>query len=381
MQRHEAFTEWAQARGVEIGKVKPARLPGRGLGLVTTASVKKNQRILFVPEKAMFKPDSALLKQHNLQHASPQAQLAVSVLAACATQVSAIALWEATWPTDTDFEQGMPMRWDGCLQDLLPPSVQQPLQRQQDDYMKDVGSVHTFLRHARVTEQRFRYYWSIVNSRSFHWKPPKGKAGSMVMCPFIDYTNHGPTGTGCNVSQRSNGYEMLANRDYDAGEEVLFTYGAHSNDKLLVHYGFICESPPGLRNKDDDIRLDHLLIPKLDSHVRDKLQDVGFLGAYALLPAENELCFKTQVAVRAALLTSNEWEYFVTNGEDMTEDQTPAVLRFMHPLLVRYHNDATGELTIIEEQIVDGSGPSTQLLLLRSRWRQIQDALEAFLKM
>lgn len=31
------------------------------------------------------------------------------------------------------------------------------------------------------------------------------------------------------------GYELRANRDYESGEEILATYGAHSNDKLLVH--------------------------------------------------------------------------------------------------------------------------------------------------
>ena len=38
-----------------------------------------------------------------------------------------------------------------------------------------------------------------------------------------------------------------------AGEEILATYGAHPNDKLLIHYGFILDSPAGPSN-DDDIR-------------------------------------------------------------------------------------------------------------------------------
>lgn len=86
----------------------------------------------------------------------------------------------------------------------------------------------------QIGHSDFEYYWAIVNSRSFHWKPPGSKPGYMVLCPFIDYLNHGPSGTGVNVNQTSRGYEAWTDRNYQPGEELLLTYGAHSNDKLLV---------------------------------------------------------------------------------------------------------------------------------------------------
>ncbi|KAK3674363.1 hypothetical protein LTR78_005832 [Recurvomyces mirabilis] len=378
---HTAFTTWSRNRGVEICNVAPAKLPGKGLGLVTTKKISKDERLLFVPEKAMFKPDLALLKKAKLSHASPQAQLAYSAMMACQNGNEGLRVWRATWPTDEDFEHSLPMRWPKKLREHLPPSIDQPLRRQEEDYAKDLAAVRASHDSSRYfDEDEFRYCWSIVNSRSFHWKPArKGSAGCMVMCPFIDYLNHGSSGTSCNIVQRPHGYEVLAERDYENGEEVLATYGAHTNDKLLVHYGFVLPSNPNTPNIDDDIRLDHILLPALTETVSSQLQDTGFLGGYALLPASNELCFKTQVAVRAMLLTCNEWEYFVSSGEDLARDETAAVLRFMRPLLVKYRDDARQKLEILGGNDVASGGLENEVGILRTRWKQIVDGLDVFL--
>ena len=123
---------------------------------------------------------------------------------------------------------------------------------------------------------------------------------------------------------------------------------------------------------DDDIRLDHIVLPKLEESVKAQLQDVGFLGAYALLPQPNELCFKTQVAVRAQLLTANEWEYFMTNGEDMSSDQSGAVKAFMVPLMKTYHDECVMHIGSIGED-----SPAADLV--KTRWTQIQRAVDAYI--
>lgn len=225
--KHEAFTRWARERGVTTNAVKAARLPGRGLGLITTIAVEEGVRLLFVPEKAMFKPDTKLLKRSELEQASPQAQLAACLMAQCKTPDSELSIWEATWPTDSDFEHSLPMRWAPAHRELLPPSVAQPLQRQEDDYRKDLVAVQDYLERSGWPVDGFRYYWSIVNSRSFHWKPRRGKS-SMVMCPFIDYMNHGPSGTSCNVLQTPEGYEVTAERDYGKSSKLYLLFSFSS---------------------------------------------------------------------------------------------------------------------------------------------------------
>ncbi|KAK4543363.1 hypothetical protein LTR36_005506 [Oleoguttula mirabilis] len=377
--KHATFTKWAQDRGVETNGVGPARLPGRGLGLVTSHAITKGERMLFVPEKAMFKPNAKFLKAHALERISPHAQLAISLMAVANSDEAPLASWQVTWPNAEDFHQTLPFRWTKVQRNRLPPSVQQPLERQEEDYRKDWNAISNCCTEHDWLESDFLYSWMIVNSRSFHWKPPRGRPGSMVMCPFIDYMNHGPSGTTCNVFQGPQGYEVLADRDYEAGEEVLATYGSHSNDKLLVHYGFVCDSSADTPNIDDDIRLDHVLLPKLSDNIRSQLQDVGFLGAYALLPATNELCFKTQVAVRAVLLTCNEWEYYMSNGEDLSSDYTAAVKEFMRPLLQEYHANAMGHIKWLHSKRPDGHLEAAAGLLM-TRWKQIAEALEAYLE-
>ncbi|KAK5689958.1 hypothetical protein LTR17_026084 [Elasticomyces elasticus] len=360
--KHVVFTAWSKQRGVEIKNVKPAKIPGRGLGLVTTAKIKVGARILFVPEKAMFKPDG------SVPHASPQAQLAASAMKACTAADSNMGIWKETWPVDSDFQHSLPMRWPHELREHFPVSVMQPLLRQEEDYAKDVGAVQDFLAAGNNTAEDFRYYWSIVNSRSFHFKA-KGKIGTMVMCPFIDYINHGPSGTTCDVFQRPNGYEVIADRDYVAGEEILANYGAHNNDKLLVHYGFMIASvanewsdeedagPNDTPNRDDDIRLDHIVLPMLTP--------------------------TTQVAVRAMLLTCNEWEYFVENGEDLAEDQSHAVSHFLlHPF--HEHRDyAARAFRTVEDKSdwEEYSSMKNELEMLRMRWLQIITAIECYMDM
>lgn len=161
------------------------------------------------------------------------------------------------------------------------------------------------------------------------------------------------------------------------GEEILATYGAHPNDKLLVHYGFVNSSEPG-QPTDDDIRLDHIVLPDMPETTREALQDVGFLGGYALLPGTNELCFKTEVAVRAILLTANEWEYFIANGEDLSGDQSGKAREWLIPRMQVYRKTAVSRLEELDELEVR-SGEQEALRLLKVRWRQIRDAVDAFL--
>jgi len=184
------------------------------------------------------------------------------------------------------------------------------------------------------------------------------------------------------------------------GEEVLATYGSHSNDKLLVHYGFVCASPQQHASADDEIRLDHVILPHLSDETKSQLQDVGFLGAYALLPSSYpcnhstkskscatkcrqpwEICFKTQVAVRAVLLTANEWEYFVTNGEDLSGDKSAVVNDWLRPHLQSLKSEALDKIKALGGLLNQDMGRNHALAvsMLMERWTQILVHLGNFL--
>lgn len=135
----------------------------------------------------------------------------------------------------------------------------------------------------------------------------------------------------------------------------------------------MCSHESDGHSVDDDIRLDHIILPKTPENIRTQLQDVGFLGGYALLPASNELCFKTQVAVRAVLQTCNEWEHFLSSGEDLTVDHTQMVDDWVKALLPEYR--ATADEKIAAAEKLENE---TAMSILTLRWRQIVDAIDRF---
>jgi len=213
--KYEVFTKWAEERGVEINGVEARLLPERGFGLVTTKAIPADERILLVPKTAMYTPDAKLIKsQQGLDKASPHAQLAISVMSICKAEQSPFAVWEATWPTYQNFVDTLPLCWTKEDQDLLPPSVTLPLERQRRDWEKDWQAVAAYCQDRGCSKEDYRYYWMIVDSRSFHFNPPHAKTRSMVLCPFIDLINHGPSKTTCQVFQSPEGYQVVADRDY-----------------------------------------------------------------------------------------------------------------------------------------------------------------------
>lgn len=212
--KHLRFLAWARDNEVEVYNAAPQALPGKGLGLVTTKRILSGERILFVPEKTMVKPQSTSLKTLGLEHASSQARLTMTSLMTFAGHEAKKQIWMDTWPTRADFEKCMPLYWHQSLIDCMPRSARNTFQRQASDYNKDWMACKAAAAGIGFDEDSYKYHWMIVNSRSFHWTPPRKQPSYMVLCPFIDYLNHGPTGSGCTVIQRNDGYEVLAQRDY-----------------------------------------------------------------------------------------------------------------------------------------------------------------------
>lgn len=98
-----------------------------------------------------------------------------------------------------------------------------------------------------------------------------------------------------------------------------------------------------------------------------------------------DICFKTQVAVRAELLTANEWEYFVANGEDLSGDKSAAVGKWLAPVLQKYRHRAHGAWADLAGQTkgvdppkvkdVKAGGHGLAIQILTTRWLQHVDAI------
>lgn len=212
---HAAYVEWALARGIEIHGVTPAVLPDRGVGLLAEEKIKKNDVLFFVPEKAMIKPDLAVLRKHKLTKLSSQAQLAAYLTLECRNQSPTYVASRPAWPTPEDFSACM-LAWSSgdeleeVLRKWAPPSVQKPLDRMLSDLKRDIESAKRM--HAPDDEaftRDFLYHWMLVNTRSFHWKPQGVSQGAMIMNPALDYMNHCPNGRGVSPLELSGHVALL----------------------------------------------------------------------------------------------------------------------------------------------------------------------------
>lgn len=305
-------------------------------------------------------------------------------------------LWHDVWPTDSDFRATMPFYYAKELQDLLPRAATLLLNNQRTKLEKDWKDLHPHI--PAIPKDLFTYTWLIVNTRTFYWEypdlpnshprlPKKRKQltadDCYAMCPFMDYFNH--SDVGCDPESDSKGYSVTADREYKAGEEVFVSYGTHTNDFLLVEYGFILDS-----NRNDAIPLDHLLLPLLSNDQAVALKEDGFHGNYTLFTKEPTICHRTQAALRLLLLDNKRYSTFVGGDDDGSKDQG-RINNYLAGILTKYSRqiiDIIEELERLEAKSNEKRGKSGQSkvnkdknilvepehrdVLLR-RWKQIRD--------
>lgn len=305
-------------------------------------------------------------------------------------------LWQDVWPTQTDFQSTMPLYYPKEFQSLLPPSATSLLKAQQTKLEKDWTTLHPHLP-SSISKPLYTYTWLIVNTRTFYWeypdlpnshpRLPKKRTrltadDCYAMCPFMDYFNH--SDTGCDPKADKKGYSVTADRAYKAGEEVFVSYGSHTNDFLLVEYGFILET-----NKNDAITLDGLLLPLLSAEQAAALKEDGFYGNYTLFAKEPVVCHRTQAVLRLLVLDNRRYSSFVSGDDDGSKDQK-RLDGYLADVLTKYSRKVMGVIEEVEglevkvkerrssrrKSEVGGDGAefrAGQRDMLLRRWKQIRD--------
>lgn len=319
------------------------------------------------------------------------------------------AAWNAVVPNWDDIQFSMPLTWPSALQAHLPPAAKQLLDKQRKKFERDWGAVSgsfplaaikgkgtgEIIVNAACSRDEYLYAWLLVNTRTFYFVTPKTeklhKDDHMVLQPVADLFNHTDKG-GCNVTFDHDGsFSFKTTRPYEKGEEVHISYGTHSNDFLLVEYGFVLPS-----NTWDEVRLDDALLPSLTKPQKEELDEVGFLGNYVL--DRETVCHRTQVAARLFLtqrsspryggLSIEEWRRFVSGLDDGDRSQK-RVDEVIVALLKDYLGVVTNEMKQIqgikfgdendEKKDQTKMNESRRELLLR-RWSQIEDLVSDTVK-
>lgn len=74
------------------------------------------------------------------------------------------------------------------------------------------------------------------------------------------------------------------------------------------------------------------------------------------------------------LLTANEWEYFIANGEDLSGDQSARVREWILPRLREFRVLAESKIEELEG-LEEGKEDAMAVAVLAGRWKQILEAI------
>ncbi|MCJ1427429.1 hypothetical protein MMC29_005332 [Sticta canariensis] len=358
--QHERFTEWAREQKIKINGVGPAQASGRGLGIIAQRRIEAGEKLVTVPASALLTINS-ISKGFRLAHEGITVHgLLASFLAFGAVELSAYAVWlggllvsikvpdRASRIRLGPFLQplgvvGLP---DKCRGTLIAAQVFYASRRENCD---EIG-------------QLLQKFFLVKHGTNIGTKFHQAREDRMALCPFVDYFNH--QDHGCDVTFNAEGYTVTSDKAYETGEEIFVSYGNHSNDFLLVEYGFILEE-----NKWDFLPIDDLVLHhSIYDSARKRLENAGYLGDYTL--TRDGVCHRTQVAIRTQTLGIPEWEMFVEgrDGADVgVERRTDAYIATQ--IIDVYYSEAENALDCLETKTELHPGPRK---ILVKRWSQIK---------
>ncbi|KID89344.1 SET domain protein [Metarhizium guizhouense ARSEF 977] len=366
MEEIERLLNWAETKGVTINGIGPKPLPGRGIGIVATRALKTGEDILTVPVnmlRTLKNTPQPIL--HSLKGSTVHAILATSL---CLETDPEFTTWRAVFPTEDDIRTCMPLSWPSELQHLLPPNAKALLAKQKTKFDTDWALVTAA--YPSISRTQFLYSWHLVNSRTFYHitrateKLPK--ADHMVLQPVADLFNHSPDG--CKVAFDDASFIITTTHPVEQGDELFIRYGSHSNDFLLVEYGFTL---PGAMNPWDEICLDDHLCPLFTKRQKAELEDTGFWGRY-MLDSETA-CYRTHTALRMLCCSYTQWRDVLDGLRDEDVDRD-AVNDKLVQVLRACDKDLRSKLTELERCT---AGNEVSRSTLKERWLQMGELVTA----
>ena len=307
MEANLRLIDWAKTQNITLNGISPHAFHGRGIGLIATRKLKEGEVILEVPVASIKTletiPESVTKKLPSPPDITVHALLALDL----AIDASGVPQpWRDVLPSREDIST-LPLTWDPRLHEYLPTKARELLRSQQEKFAKDFAACKAAF--PDLDKEAYKHAWLLVNSRTFYHTTAKiaklPKEDHLSLQPVADLFNH--AARGCKVAFDDESYTISTNSTFARGDEIPICYGRHSNDFLLVEYGFILD---GGTNEWDEVSLDDVMLPRLRkpaSRKRD-LEEAGFWGKY-MLDSET-VCFRTQVALRNLAVQGSTWLNF-----------------------------------------------------------------------
>ncbi|KAJ9613983.1 hypothetical protein H2200_002119 [Cladophialophora chaetospira] len=384
------LTRWAASHGAKIKGIAAHKFPGKGLGVIAERRLEAGETILEIPtslirtEFSLPKRIKKAITTGDLHDGSVNGLLALEL---AQDNSKAYALWRSTLPSLTDTKESMPLFWPTSLQDLLPPPALALLRKQQSKLHRDWTAVSGL--YPNLTLEAYTHAWLLISTRTFYYTPP-GQAAEdtpiadecLAIVPFGDYFNHSsssstssPSSTTLKVNYSPTGYEFTTDAEVPAGAELFISYGSHTNDFLLVEYGFIL---PAAENAHDAVALDAVVLPLLSAEQKKALERENYLGNYVLnnhQEGEDEggsesevVCYRTTVALRLLCMPTRKWRRGLASGFDDQDGFPGEVTVLLGNALSSYIEMAETSLTMISQL---DNGSASQRDMMTRRWDQI----------
>lgn len=276
---------------------------------------------------------------------------------------TAWAEWARLVPSWSELETAMPLTWSQGLRDMLPAEANRLVAQQHVKFKKDW---EMFKKGYPSSErQAYLYAWLLINTRGFYYETPALLKypwhDRLALIPIADLFNH--AAVGCMVEYSPDGYQIVTDRAYQAGEELRTSYGEHSNDFLLAEYGFTLND-----NHWDGICLDELVLSKLSSEHISALRKRGHHGDF-MLDSGSVSRSNLWIALRLHHSGSGgpRWQQYFDGNEDA--EGTLAKARYMLVLFLREHlRHAEDTLIALQSMEID---QDTRRNTLAQRWGQV----------
>ncbi|XP_042505869.1 fructose-bisphosphate aldolase-lysine N-methyltransferase, chloroplastic isoform X3 [Macadamia integrifolia] len=235
------FLPWLERKaGTEISSVLSIGKSGYGRSLFASKSIRAGDCILKVPFSVQITPDKVLPEISCLlgDDVGYNARLAILILVENKLgQDSRWAPYISRLPRPGELH--CTIFWSKDELDMVRKSaIYHETVNQQAQVEKEFLAIRPVLDNfphifEDVTLKDFMHAYALVGSRA--WGSSKG----LSLIPFADFLNHDEFSEAVLLSDKhKKTSEVIAERDYATGEEVLIRYGKFPNTTLLQDFGF-----------------------------------------------------------------------------------------------------------------------------------------------
>ncbi|GMG99365.1 hypothetical protein Nepgr_001205 [Nepenthes gracilis] len=235
------FLLWLEEKaGVKISSVLSIGNSNYGRSLFASDIIQTGDCMLRVPFSVQLSPDNILPEIKPLlgDEVGNVAKLAIVILVEQKRgQDSQWAQYISRLPQHGEMHSTIFWSLDE-LEMIQPSSLYQGTIAQQSQIRKEFMDIKPVLdcfpeifEDVRFVD--FKHAYALVGSRA--WGSMKG----LSLIPFADFLNHDGTSESVVLSDEAKQIsEVIADRNYDPGEEVLIRYGRFPNSTLLMDFGF-----------------------------------------------------------------------------------------------------------------------------------------------